>query len=352
MEPKKYTSIGGQAVIEGVMMRSPHFLAIAVRKPDNKIVIKELPWKGWADRFPLLKKPFLRGVVTLLESMMNGVEALTYSANVAVVNDPEAAAKGLKQEEMSPLAMFGSIAFAFAMGMLMFVAAPHFLTALIGKAGLFTNGIQNPLFHLVDGAIKVTFLVAYVYFIAFMKDIYRVFQYHGAEHKSIYAFESGLPLTVENARKYTTLHPRCGTSFLLFLLIISILIFSVVFPLLNLTQFSTNTIVNHATMVLVKIVLMFPVAGLSYEFIRLSAKKMDNPFFKFLIFPGLILQKLTTREPTDDQLEVALASLKKVLELEKETGGKVDGFKERETEISALADIKTVAASVGEFAEA
>jgi len=339
---KKFTSIGGQAVIEGVMMRSPHFLAIAVRKPDNRILIKEQPWKGVADRFPILKKPFLRGVVTLIESMVNGIEALSYSANVAVVNDPESKDK---PEEISGFAMFTSILFAFLMGMALFVAAPHYLTVLVGRAGLFTAGIENPLFHLVDGFIKVVFLVSYVFLIALMKDVKRVFQYHGAEHKSIYAFENGDDLTVENAKKYTTLHPRCGTSFLLFLLVISILVFSILFPLINATSFSTNAILNHAVLIVFKIALMMPVAGISYEFIRMSANHMDNPLFKVLIYPGLILQKLTTREPTDEQLEIALASLKRVLLLEKDP----TSVSTQELEFASLADIARVQATVTEF---
>ncbi|MBI3542584.1 MAG: DUF1385 domain-containing protein [Deltaproteobacteria bacterium] len=324
------------------MMRSPHFLTIAIRKPNNRILIKEQPWKGFADRLPLLKKPFIRGVCTLVESMVNGVEALSYSANVAVVNDP---AGGGKTEELSSFAVFSSIFFAFVMGMALFVAAPHYLTVVLGRAGVFDSGIHNPLFHLIDGGIKVLFLVLYVYGIALMKDVHKVFQYHGAEHKSIYAFESGEELTVENARRHSTLHPRCGTSFLLFLLIISILVFSMLFPFINLTSLSANPMLNHTFLVLIKIVLMLPVAGISYEFIRLSANRMDNPLFKLLIFPGLILQKLTTREPTDDQLEVALASLKRVLLLEK---GQTTAS-EKEVEFALLSDIAKVTATVTEF---
>ncbi|MBI3558099.1 MAG: DUF1385 domain-containing protein [Deltaproteobacteria bacterium] len=324
------------------MMRSPHFLTIAVRKPNNRILIKEQPWKGYADRFPLFKKPFVRGVCTLIESMVNGVEALSYSANVAVVNDPTT--KGTA-EELSTFAVFSSIFFAFVMGMALFVAAPHYLTVLLGRAGLFESGIHNPLFHLIDGTIKVFFLVTYVFGIAFMKDVRKVFQYHGAEHKSIYAFESGEELTVANARRYSTLHPRCGTSFLLFLLIISILVFSVLFPFINMTSLSANPMLNHTFLVLIKIVLMLPVAGISYEFIRMSANKMSNPIFKALIYPGLILQKLTTREPTDEQLEIALASLKRVLVLEKSP----TSISDKELEFASLAEIAKVTANVAEF---
>lgn len=204
-----------------MMMRSPHYLTIAIRKPNQQILIKDLKWKGIADRFPFLKKPFLRGVVTLVESMLNGIEALSYSANVAVVNNPDAKEK---PEELTTLALVTSIVTAFGAGIGLFVALPHLITLWVGKAGLFESGVSNPLFHLVDGLIKVIFLISYVYLISLMKDIKRVFQYHGAEHKSIYAFESGEELTVANAKRYSTLHPRCGTSFLLFLLIISIFV--------------------------------------------------------------------------------------------------------------------------------
>lgn len=328
------------------MMRSPHFLTVAIRKPDNRIVLRDLPWRGIADRFPFVKKPFLRGVVTLIESMVNGVEALSYSANVAVANDPEAKAKNQnKQDSLSGFAIFTSILFAFVLGMGLFVAAPHLITLWIGKSGAFESDVRNPLFHLIDGFIKVTFLVTYVYAIAFMKDIKRVFQYHGAEHKSIYAFESGDELTVENAKKYTTLHPRCGTSFLLFLLIISILVFSGVFPALGIHRLHTNTFLHHVGLILIKIVLMLPIAGISYEFIRASAKHMGNPIFKALIFPGLILQRLTTREPTDDQLEIALASLKRVLLLEKNPSA----ISQTEIEIGSLSEIAAVPATLSDF---
>ena len=344
-------------------MRSPHFLTIAVRKPDNTILIRELHWKGISDRFPICKKPFLRGIVTLIESMTNGIEALSYSANVAIANDPDAkkestgssktsdgspnSPKSTNEEPqaLSNLAIMGSIAFAFAMGMGLFVAAPHLVTLWLGKQGLFQSEVAHPAFHLIDGFFKVLFLVSYIFLIALMKDIKRVFQYHGAEHKSIYTFEQGEELTVENAKRHTTLHPRCGTSFLLFLLIISILVFSAFFPALGVTKLSDNVILHHLILIIMKIFLMLPIAGISYEFIRLSSRHTDNLIFRILIFPGLLLQKLTTREPTDDQLEIALASLKRVLYLEKNP----QSLSVKELEITSLAQINPVAASVGEF---
>lgn len=337
----QYTSIGGQAVIEGVMMRSPRFIAVAVRKPNQRIMIRNGPYEGIGFRYPVLKKPLLRGVVTLVESMIQGIEALSYSANLAAAEEPAAAAT--EKQDLSKWAIAGSIAVAFAFGMGLFVALPHFLTAVLTS----TDSINSPLFHLVDGLFKVAILLAYVYLIALMKDIRRVFQYHGAEHKSIYTFEAGEELTVENARKHSRLHPRCGTSFLLFLVLISIFVFSAVFPLLQLAQFSSVPFLNHLLMVLTKIVLMFPVAGFAYEFIKLCAGHMDRAFFRALIWPGLVLQNLTTREPADDQLEVALASLRQVIKAEKERG-RPDRC---EMEIGALSEISLVPATVSEFPE-
>lgn len=339
--PTQYTSIGGQAVIEGVMMRSPHFIAVAVRKPNQRIVIRNKPYQGISQRFSFLKKPVLRGVVTLVESMVQGVDALGYSANIAA--DEEKV-----DEEITQWAIISSMITAFGLGIGLFVALPHYLTAVAtAKMG---SGItaQSPLFHLLDGVLKMAILLSYVYLIALMKDIHRVFQYHGAEHKSIYAFEAGEELTVENARKHTTLHPRCGTSFLLFLVVISILVFSVVFPAFHLTHFSDVPLLNHAAMILVKAVLMFPVAGLAYEFIKMCACHMDRPLFRMMIWPGMILQKLTTREPSDDQLEVALASLRQVIKAEKE---KTEYAKEAELEIGSLADLGMISAKVSEFPE-
>jgi uncharacterized protein YqhQ len=336
---QQFTSIGGQAVIEGVMMRSPHFIAVAVRKPDGRITIRQRPYEGISGRIKLLRKPLLRGVVTLVESMVQGMEALGYSAQVAVREEKDVDADSEAPiESMGGFAIASSIVLAFGMGMGLFVVLPHLLAAIFARA-------DNPLFHVIDGALKMTILLGYVYLIALMKDIHRVFQYHGAEHKSIYTFEAGEELSVANARKYTTLHPRCGTSFLFFLILISVLVFSAVFPLFGLTTLSPIPIVNHLFMVALKIVLMFPVAGLAYEFIKMCACRMQNPVFRVMIWPGMILQKLTTREPSDDQLEVALASLRQVLRLEK------GGEQPVEITVGALDEIGLVAATVAEFSE-
>lgn len=332
----QFTSIGGQAVIEGVMMRSPHFIAVAVRKSDGRIRIRNLPYSGWDARFPILRKPVLRGVRTLIESMVQGMDALNYSASVASEQD--------SGEKLSSWAVGVSMAIALTMGMGIFVALPHLLTVLVAGEKITAN---HPFFHLLDGALKMLILLAYVYGISWMKDIHRVFQYHGAEHKSIYAFEAGEELTVENARKHTTLHPRCGTSFLLFLVLISVAVFSVVFPFLGLVALSSNPVLSHALMILVKIGLMLPVAGLAYEFIRTCAFRMDHLVFRAMIWPGLILQKLTTREPDDEQLEVALASLRAVLRAEKGAGEAGLAF-----DVGGLSEIAGVPARLAEFPEA
>jgi uncharacterized protein YqhQ len=346
--PSRYTSIGGQAIIEGVMMRSPHFIAVAVRKPSQKIVIRNVPYRSAADRFPILKKPVLRGVTMLFESMAQGIQSLSYSANIAAQAEN---AKDAQGEQLSTGAIVLSIGSALFLGLGLFVALPHFLTALLTSGKTFHFTAQSPVFHLIDGVLKTSVLLTYVYLIALMQDIHRVFQYHGAEHKSIYAFEAGDELTVENARRYTTLHPRCGTSFLLFLVLISILVFSAVFPLFGLSTLSPIPIVNHLMMIGVKMVLMFPVAGLAYEFIKMCACRMDNPVFRAMVWPGMILQKLTTREPDDLQLEVALASLRQVLRLEKTENSQKSAPSILETEIAALSELREVHASVAEFPE-
>jgi len=336
---EKFTSIGGQAVLEGVMMRSPNFIAVAVRKPDQKIAVKFYPYKPWSKTYPILAKPFLRGILMLVESMIQGMKALSYSA--------QASGQEEGQEELSKVAIIGSMAFAFVMGMLLFVALPHGLTALLTSDRFLAISADSPLFHLLDGIFKMFIFIGYIWLISRMNEIKRVFQYHGAEHKSIYAFEAGKPLEIGDAQKFTTLHPRCGTSFLLFLILISIVMFSVMLPLLGLTHFSDVAILNHLGMIVAKIILMFPVAGIAYEFIKVCAFRMDSKIFRALIWPGLMLQKLTTIEPANDQMEVALVSLRQVLFLEK-TNATASG----EIIVSGLSDVGGVSAAVTEFLEA
>jgi uncharacterized protein YqhQ len=300
--------LGGQAVIEGVMMRSPHAYAVAVRKPSGEIVVDERPWHSIWNRFKFLRWPFFRGTVVLVESLVNGLQALNFSANAAL---PEEKGQDQDQppEELSPWAMATTMIAAFGLALLFFVALPHYLTAK--SLGL---SAQSFAFHLVDGLIKVSFLVLYILGISLVKDIRRVFMYHGAEHKTIFAFEAGEPLTVEYVQKHSTLHPRCGTAFLLFVVVVSIFMFAALFPFLP--RFSPNFWLNNLVQIGIKLPLLFPVAGISYEFIKLAGKRPDHPLLKLASAPGLWLQRLTTREPTPDQIEVAIRAVERALVLE------------------------------------
>jgi uncharacterized protein YqhQ len=300
--------VGGQAVIEGVMMRSQNALAVSVRKSDGTIKTKEEEITSLFETYPILKKPVLRGVVVLFDSLARGISALTFSANEASEQED---APGL-----SPLAIAATIAVSLAFGILLFVVVPHFLTVAVGKEFFVQMGVATFSFHLIDGVIKVAIFILYIVGISFMPDIRRVFMYHGAEHKSIFAFEAGEELTVENAKKYSTTHPRCGTSFIITVLLISIFLFAAVFPfmpkLLALPGFMRNLVY-----ILIKIPLLIPIAGISYEFIKLAGDHQNSRVLSALSMPGIWLQKMTTREPTDDQIEVAIAALTKSVEIEK-----------------------------------
>jgi uncharacterized protein YqhQ len=306
----KKIKVGGQAVIEGVMMRSPKSLAIAVRKPNGEIVVKNDVWVSISEKLKFLKKPFFRGVIILIESLVNGISALSFSADQALDEGEEG-----EEKKIHPLAMAMTIAAAFGFGIVLFVIIPHYLTDLMSKMSESGFTVETYRFHLIDGLIKIAIFIAYVWGISLLEDIKRVFMYHGAEHKSIFAHEAGDELTVENAKKYSTLHPRCGTSFIMVVLLISILVFSSIFPMLpkfpGLPKYLKNLI--H---IFIKIPLMLPIAGISYEIIKLSGKKRDNKLLKVMTVPGLLMQKITTREPTDDQLEVALTALKAALQTE------------------------------------
>jgi uncharacterized protein YqhQ len=291
--------IGGQAVIEGVMMRSGNLYSVAVRTPEKQIVlkkenIKELPKP--------LKWPFVRGVVGLAQSLSIGIRALLYSAEVS----------GHEEETPSTLSLYLTVITAFAIGIGLFLLLPLYATRLLG---IVYQPIHDSslLFNLVDGVIRVLVFLIYILSICFSKDIRRVFQYHGAEHKAVNAFEAGVELTPENTDKYSTLHPRCGTSFLLVVMMISILIFSLIpkdWPFYE--KF------------LSRLVLIPLIAGSSYEFIKYSSKKMSNPLVRILAMPGLWLQKLTTGMPSHDQLEVAISALKEVLETDTDKNKKME----------------------------
>lgn len=292
MEEKKIT-IGGQAVIEGVMMRGPELTATAVRTPEGKIEISSRPVNSISDRYPILKKPLLRGCVSLIESLVIGIRSLGYSAQMA----------GEEEEQLSDRELAGTIAFAFVLAAILFIAIPT------GAAKLFHSITEDPVFlNLMEGVLRLFIFIAYIVGISRMKDIQRVFQYHGAEHKTIACFEAGEALTVENAMKHTRFHKRCGTSFLLIVMLVSIFVFAFLgWPSL------IERIVS-------RIVLLPVVAGISYEIIRFSANS-DNCILGWAVKPGLWLQRLTTREPEPDMLEVAIESAKAVLPADKIPAG-------------------------------
>ncbi len=283
------------------MMRSPQAFTVAVRKggnPNGEIAVFRESVKPLGDRFPLLKKKIIRGSAALFEAMWLGIRALNFSANEAI------AAENGKKEEISPLVMAGTMLFAVAFAMGLFLALPLLLTSLLGAKYMSVSN-SNVLFNLTDGAFRVVLFLGYVSGISFMRDIRRVFEYHGAEHKAIGAFEAGVALTVENARQYPRIHPRCGTSFLLAVVILSILMFSLIpgdWPLW--------------AKGLSRVVLLPVIAGLGYELIKYSAKQHAHPLVRRLLLPGLWLQRMTTREPSDDQIEVAVRALTEAVAME------------------------------------
>lgn len=285
---------GGQAVIEGVMMRGKKWSAIAVRRPDGEIVVETERVKSISQKFPFLKWPFLRGVVSLFESMIVGMKAITWSANQALDD-------GEEEEELSWWEMVFSIIVAFGMAMLLFVALPAGVTRLVQE-----SVGSNLVLNLIEGAVKVSAFIGYILVISMMKDIRRIFQYHGAEHVTIHAYERGVELNPENASKYSPLHPRCGTNFLFIVILISIAIFSF---------FGRPPLLER---ILTHIALLPVIAGVSYEVLKLAGGEKVNPLIRILATPGIWLQKLTTRTPSKDQIEVAIASLQAVLDKEAE----------------------------------
>jgi uncharacterized protein YqhQ len=313
----KRPDVGGQAVIEGVMMRSPASFTVVCRRPDGSVVIKEEAWRPLWAGLRFLRLPFLRGAVVLLESLVNGISALTFSANQQVLAEETPAKPKLRSlgaraaddpGDNSHLATWGMVAISVIFGLALFVGAPHL--AAWGLGSVFGFDTSSFVFHLVDGGIKLVLLVGYMATISLLPDVRRVFQYHGAEHKAIFTYERGLPLTVENARAQSRFHPRCGTSFLLIVIMVSVVLFSAALTY----RLSEVVVVDHLLKILIKVPLMFPVAGLAYEIIKLSGRRCDTSrLARAMAAPGMWLQKITTREPDDQQLEIALLSIRKTL---------------------------------------
>jgi uncharacterized protein YqhQ len=318
--------VGGQALIEGVMMRSPGAFGVAVRRPDGSIAFQRGKVSSLAKRYSILKLPILRGVAVLFQSLAIGIRALNFSAEQAMPPEekPESAEPAAEPAKKSNWAVAGSMVVGLGLGAVVFLLLPLWLTQLSEKH-LFGGHLNNLAFNLVDGALRALFFLGYIFLISRMKDIHRVFQYHGAEHKVVFAWEKQVPLTVENARVQSRLHPRCGTSFLLFVLLVSILVFAFI-------PKSAPFLIKFAG----RLLLVPAITGLSYEVLRFTAKHRAAPLFAVLVAPGLALQRITTQEPTDDMLEVAIAALEEAL--------KEDGLLDDVTDVRVAADPVAVAA--------
>ncbi len=294
-------TVGGQAVIEGVMMRSKNRLAIAVRKPDGEIIVELRPWFSLTTA-SILRKPMLRGFPVLLETLVNGIKALNFSAMQAVEED-----EGEGELTSWHLVLTMVVALAVALGM--FVVLPHFLSVAMQWLKL-SGDVESLSFNAWDGAFKMLMFVGYIGAISLVPDIRRVFQYHGAEHKVIWAFESGQEMTVALARGKSRLHPRCGTSFLLFVLAVSILLYTALVPWLLGFYKPEGFLFKHLYIVAMKLLFMVPISCIAYEIIRLAGRFNTNVVCRMLCWPGLALQMMTTKEPDDGQIEVAMAALK------------------------------------------
>jgi len=304
---------GGQAVIEGVMMKGPKYWSLAVRSSDGSIVSVDEPFNSISERWPIFKKPLFRGIVVLVETLILGIKTISLSANLSL---------GEAEEEITPKEMFATLALAFALVVGLFMVLPFYLTRAAHTL------IENRfLFAFAEGLFRISIFILYILVISRVSDIQRVFQYHGAEHMVIHTYESGEELTPQAASKYSPLHMRCGTSFMLIVMVIAIFSFS----------FLPTT--DVFTRVAGKLALIPLVAGISYEVTRYAARYGSSRFMRAIMTPGLMLQKLTTKNPDESQLEVAIYALNKVLEAE--------GLKETSQE-EGQPEVQSTLSEVGE----
>jgi uncharacterized protein YqhQ len=284
-------AFGGQAVMEGVMMRSKDHMVVCVRQPNNEIVTKTEELHSLSEKYSFLKLPFLRGILALFETLYSGIKGIYFSANAAFGDDDE-------EESLNPKEIAVVVAVAICLSILLFSITPFFLTSLLNFGG-------GVLFNIVEGIVRLSFLLAYLAAVSLVGDFKRIFQYHGAEHTAINAYEAGVELNVENARKYSRFHARCGTSFLLIVTLISILFFSIM-P-------SADYLVRLSY----RVVLIPVISAVSYELLKLSDRYRNSRIMRVLVAPGLALQHLTTRQPDDDMIEVAIKAVKEVENLQK-----------------------------------
>lgn len=305
---KKQIQVGGQAVIEGVMMRGPHYLATAIRRKDKSIEIKKQKFESKTQGNKLLGLPIIRGFVSLIEMMIIGIGTLNFSASRAELDwqEEDNKPKKVKSKGREKAEEILSYAFAFGLAFLLFAFLPYQI------AEWMKLGKENIYFNLFAGLIRIIFFVLYVWIISRMKDVHRLFQYHGAEHKSVFAYENNSDLSPEKVQVFSTLHPRCGTSFMFFVLLISILIFSFIDTLVARIWGSPVVYIRLAYHFL-----FVPfISGISYEVLKLSGKNMNNFFVKLMTAPGLALQRITTQPPDTEQIEVAVIAMKCALEMD------------------------------------
>lgn len=324
--------VGGQAVIEGVMMRAPGSVATAVRRANGAIVVKQEPYMSVVEKYKFLKLPVLRGAIGLVDMMYLGIKTLNFSAEIAMQDvdsgNGQEKTNGQKKKSQSSLALAGTLVFALALGIGIFFVLPIFITT---KVFHFEQSALE--FNLVAGLIRISILLGYLSAIALSKEIQRLFQFHGAEHKTVFAFELSDQLLPPVVRGHSRFHPRCGTSFLLIVMFVAILAFSLLDAVL-IQILGSLTIV---TRLLTHLPFIPVVGGISYEVIRFSAKHTTTWWGKILIAPGLWLQRVTTREPDESQVEVAIVALKCALGLE-------DPAK---YPLKSLAEVETVPAASG-----
>jgi uncharacterized protein YqhQ len=305
--------VGGQAVIEGVMMRTPNAYAVAVRRANGSIEVKREPVKRLSEFWKPLSWIVVRGFAVLIQSMVLGIRTLNYSVEVSMKDMEDGAKPKKAKKEGAALSLAVPLLLGIGVTVFLFILLPLWITGWL--RGYFPAIHNWVVFNIVDGLIRLVVFLSYLLLMTLIKDIRRVFQYHGAEHKVVHSWEAGEELTVENARRKSTQHPRCGTSFLMFVMVVSIVVFSIY-------KF-------HAfwSIFLSRLVLIPLVSGLSYELIRFSAPRCQKGIFRAIVLPGLALQRITTKEPSDDQLEIAIRALKESLELE--------GIKAREAQTAA-----------------
>ena len=304
LESGEETLVGGQAVIEGVMMRAPHSYCVAVRKPTGEVVTNEMPVARMSEKYKIFSYPGIRGLGILGQAMSLGIRALRFSANAALGSK----AGEEKPQEVSSWALGVNVVFSLAFFIFLYKLVPLYLATSLGKWYPVVNG--RIAFNAVDGVIRLSIFLLFLYLVSRSKDIRRVFQYHGAEHKVVFNYESGKPVTVENAQAFTTFHPRCGTSFLLVVMVISMIVYTLV------------PFQGFGMKLLSRIVLLPVITGLSYELIRFAAKRRGS-FLALLTAPGLWLQRITTQPPSNQQAEVAICALDHAMALEASQGGQL-----------------------------